>query len=61
MQGLQRELQARGVHAARTVVLLPYAQLMPVARQFWAALAPTGFAPRFETSMNWARGIACQK
>lgn len=58
MQGLQRELQARGVHAARTVVLLPYAQLMPVARQFWAALAPTGFAPRFETSMNWARGIA---
>lgn len=55
MQKLQREMTARGAHPARTVVLLPYAQLMPVARQFWAALAPTGFAPRFETTMNWAR------
>ena len=55
MQKLQGELAARGAHAARTVVLLPYAQLMPLARQFWAAQAPSGFAPRFETSMNWAR------
>jgi ATP-dependent helicase/nuclease subunit B len=52
---LQAEMRARGAHPARTVVLLPYAQLMPVARQFWARQAPTGFAPRFETSMNWAR------
>jgi ATP-dependent helicase/nuclease subunit B len=51
---LQREIAARAVHPAHTVVLLPYAQLMSVARQFWAALAPTGFAPRFETTMNWA-------
>lgn len=55
MQALQQEMAARGAHPARTVVLLPYAQLMPVARQFWARLAPTGFAPRFETTMNWAR------
>ena len=55
MRDLQRELAARGAHAARTVVLLPYAQLMPLARQFWAELAPTGFAPRFETTLNWAR------
>lgn len=55
MQALQQELGARGAHPARTVVLLPYAQLMPLARQFWAGLAPTGFAPRFETTMNWAR------
>lgn len=55
MRKLQAAMAARGAHPARTVVLLPYAQLMPVARQFWARLAPTGFAPRFETSMNWAR------
>jgi len=55
MRKLRDALAARGTHPARTVVLLPYAQLMPVARQFWAALAPTGFAPRFETTMNWAR------
>ncbi|WP_299790893.1 PD-(D/E)XK nuclease family protein [Ramlibacter sp.] len=58
MQRLAAAITARGAHAARTVVLLPYAQLMPVARQFWAALAPTGFAPRFETTMNWARQCA---
>lgn len=50
-----RELLARhGAHAARTVVLVPYAQLMPVARRFWAMQMPDGFAPRFETTMNWA-------
>lgn len=55
VQALRRELAARGAHPARTVVLLPYAQLMPLARQFWARVAPTGFAPRFETTLNWAR------
>lgn len=55
MQRLQAAMAARGAHAARTVVLLPYAQLMPVARQFWAAQHPDGFAPRFETTLNWAR------
>lgn len=55
MEQLRAGMAARGAHPARTVVLLPYAQLMPVARQFWAALAPDGFAPRFETTMNWAR------
>lgn len=44
----------RDAHPARTVVLLPYAQLMPVARRFWMRLHPDGFAPRFETTMNWA-------
>src|SRR5688500_5318388 len=55
MQKLQHELTARAAHPARTVVLLPYAQLMPLARQFWAQLAPTGFAPCFETTLNWSR------
>jgi ATP-dependent helicase/nuclease subunit B len=50
-----RELMAeRGAHAARTVVLLPYAQLMPIARRLWAEQVPNGFAPRFETTMNWS-------
>ena len=55
MQDLRAAITARGAHAARTVVLLPYAQLMPVARQSWTLLQPSGFAPRFETTMNWAR------
>ena len=55
VQALRREIGARGAHPARTVVLLPYAQLMSLARQFWARVAPTGFAPRFETTLNWAR------
>ena len=42
-------------HPARSVVLLPYAQLMPLARQFWAEAMPNGFAPRFETTLNWAQ------
>jgi ATP-dependent helicase/nuclease subunit B len=49
------ELMAeRGAHPARTVVLLPYIQLMPLARQVWAQQAPDGFAPRFETTQTWS-------
>eukprot|EP01136_Pigoraptor_vietnamica_P030646 Opistho-1_new@90170 len=48
-------LEKRGVHPARTVVLLPYAQLMREAKAAWAAGAgATHFLPRFETTMNWA-------
>ncbi|MBO0940516.1 PD-(D/E)XK nuclease family protein [Acidovorax temperans] len=46
--------QAQGAHLARTVVLVPYAQLMPWAQRFWAQQFPQGFAPRFETTRNWA-------
>ena len=54
-QGLQ------GVHLSRCVVLLPYAQLMPVARRYWAQAYPSGFVPQFQTTQNWAsqvRGFA---
>ncbi|MCM2253362.1 MAG: PD-(D/E)XK nuclease family protein, partial [Ramlibacter sp.] len=55
MIGRVRELIARReAHAARTVVLLPFAHLIPLARAAWAAQLPTGFAPRFETSMTWS-------
>jgi ATP-dependent helicase/nuclease subunit B len=48
-------LQARGVHPARAVVLLPYAQLMQQAKTAWAeAAGGAHFVPRFETTMNWA-------
>src|SRR5881275_846069 len=47
-------LAQHAAHPARTVVLLPYAQLMPLARRFWVEQVPDGFAPRFETTLNWA-------
>lgn len=54
VQRLADLLASRKAHAARTVVLLPYAQLMPLARRAWARLAPDGYTPRFETTLNWA-------
>jgi len=51
-------IEAQQAHAARTVVLVPYAQLMSVARAMWAQCARPGFVPRFETTRNWARSIA---
>lgn len=50
-------LQSQQAHPARTVVLLPFAQLMPVAAQQWAQAYPSGFAPRFETTFNWSRSL----
>lgn len=41
-------------HPARTVVLLPYGQLLAEARAQWARHAPDGFVPRFETTLSWA-------
>jgi ATP-dependent helicase/nuclease subunit B len=54
MSTLRQLIADRGAHPARTVVLVPYAQLMQPARTMWAAEMPNGFAPRFETTMNWA-------
>lgn len=50
-------MRARNAHPARTVVLLPYAQLMPQAARLWATSHPDGFAPRFETTQNWCRSL----
>jgi ATP-dependent helicase/nuclease subunit B len=54
MQRLELAMQACGAHPSRTVVLLPFAQLMPLAARAWAQHRPQGFAPRFQTTMNWA-------
>ncbi|MBV7431187.1 MULTISPECIES: PD-(D/E)XK nuclease family protein [unclassified Acidovorax] len=51
-------LRQQGAHPARTVVLVPYAQLMPWAQRYWALFHADGFAPRFETTRNWARQLA---
>jgi ATP-dependent helicase/nuclease subunit B len=53
-----RLMAERGAHPARTVVLLPYIQLLPLARQVWAQQAPDGFAPRFETTKTWSAAQA---
>jgi ATP-dependent helicase/nuclease subunit B len=44
----------KGVHLSRCVVLLPFAQLMPLARRYWAEVYPSGFMPQFQTTSNWA-------
>ncbi len=61
---LHDRMLQRDVHPARVVVLLPYVQLIGVARGAWARLAaeslPIGasFMPRFETTMNWGDSLA---
>lgn len=58
MRQIRSDLARRGAHPARTVVLLPFAQMMPLAGQAWAEeAAGSGFTPRFETTMNWAAGV----
>lgn len=67
---IRAEMARRGVHPTRTVVLVPYAQLMQQARSAWlrsagsdapdAALHSDGtvfFMPRFETTMNWSHSL----
>ncbi len=57
LDAVQAHIQATGAHPARTVVLVPYAQLMAEAQRHWARRAPDGFAPRFETTRNWAQQL----
>ncbi len=47
-------------HAARTVVVLPYAQLLPLVRRLWAQRFSDGFVPRFESTMNWSAALQAQ-
>lgn len=57
LQRLTERCSARGVHLARTLLLVPFAQLMPVAARAWIARCPDGFMPRIETTHNWARQL----
>ncbi|WP_372658478.1 PD-(D/E)XK nuclease family protein [Hydrogenophaga sp.] len=49
-----QQLAERGVPANRVLILVPYAQLMDTGRRAWARAHPNGFAPRLESSRNWA-------
>lgn len=55
---VQAHIRRIGAHPAAIVVLVPYAQLMAEAQREWARCLPDGFAPRFETTRNWASRIA---
>eukprot|EP01036_Dinobryon_divergens_P042615 gene42615-56644_t len=57
IETLLRTLDERGIEASRAVVLVPYAQLMGVGRRAWSTRRPDGFAPRFESSRNWAASL----
>ncbi len=50
-------LQMLNAHPARTVVVLPFAQLRPLAPRYWGQQFPDGFAPRFETTTSWASAL----
>ena len=56
-QALSQALARRGVEPGAAVVLVPYAQLMDVGRRAWSSRYPDGFAPRFESSRNWAASL----
>ena len=54
---LLNDLTQRRVHASKCVVVLPYAQLLPLATRLWAQSYPNGFSPRFETTANWSAAL----
>jgi len=66
MARLAEAMVLRQAHPSRTLVLLPYFQLVPLARQMWArwvaqpaaTAAGAAFVPRFDTTANWARSLA---
>lgn len=53
-----RALELRGAHASRSVVLLPFAHLRPLASRLWAQRFEDGFAPQFETTKSWATSVS---
>ena len=59
MDQIRSEMARRGVHAAQTVVLVPYAQLIKEARDAWKLGADVAhFVPRFETTQNWTSSFS---
>ena len=54
---IEQAIQAAGTRAQRTVVLVPFAQLMNAGRRAWSRSHTSGFAPRFESTRNWAHSL----
>lgn len=50
-------LRQLAAHPARSVVLLPYEQLIPLARRQWMQRFPGGFVPHFETTRTWGERL----
>ena len=57
---LRQSMVAAQVNPARCVVLLPYAQLRPLAQRLWQQTFADGFAPRFETTRSWVSALGAQ-
>ena len=58
---LNERAQRHALPLCAAVVLVPYAQLMAPARRRWQQAFPQGFAPRFETTRNWAGQFAAPR
>jgi ATP-dependent helicase/nuclease subunit B len=54
LRALHEWMLAKRLNPARTVVLVPYAQLMNEARVAWAQVHTSGFVPQFVTTRQWA-------
>lgn len=58
---MQQHLQQCAANPAHSVVLLPFAQLLPIARQQWARQHGEqhcgALLPRFETTASWAQRL----
>lgn len=54
---LRQAMNQAGASPARCVVLLPYAQLRPLAQRLWQQVFDDGFAPRFETTRSWTAAM----
>lgn len=62
LRQVRSAMRTRGVHPSRTLVLVPYAQLMQEARQAWLRQTAddegeASFLPRFETTFNWGHSL----
>lgn len=57
LSAVRERIAQQGWHPARVVVLVPFAQMMDAGRRAWVQHAPSGFAPRFESSRNWAASL----
>ena len=57
IEGLHDWCLRQEVSPSRLVVLMPYAQLMAAGQRAWAQRYPSGFAPRFESTRNWAHNL----
>lgn len=54
---VRQRIDAHGADPGRVLVLVPYAQMMDAGRRAWARHQPQGFAPRFESTRNWAASL----